>query len=155
MVYYTMHTHIHGALSQQPGSMYSLTPQVCHLITFLTGRVGINQSATGQGQPLELACAQGKGSNAIILSFQCCTITLQHYGLGERGLQLHAEHLLQPEQNRCMLEYLVWRVSCLDQDYISFQFSPDWCFQWTRVGNQPLVSGSWNEFFNCISLLIQ
>ena len=82
---------------------------------------------------IDEAVHTGKGSNSIISMLH---YHLQHYGMGESRLQLHADNCSGQNKNRYVLEYLAWRVlaGLHDEIELSFlvvghtKFSPDWCF---------------------------
>ena len=74
-----------------------------------------------------------KGANTI---FSLLHHFLEHHGLGESHLHLHADNYVGQNKNNTMLHYLMWRVmvGLHRQITLSFlivghtKFAPDWCF---------------------------
>ncbi|XP_067943168.1 uncharacterized protein [Watersipora subatra] len=86
---------------QQPGPIYFKTPRKC-------GLFGVcNESVPQQVNYLiDEASLTTKGANAVISYIHHF---LEHYGLGEKKLILHADNCCGQNKNNFMMFYLAWR----------------------------------------------
>ena len=112
----------------QPGPIYFKTPRKC-------GLFGVHCEAIGQQMNylIDEACSPGKGADCVVSLLHHF---LEHYGLGEKNLYLHADNCSGQNKNSTMMQYLQWRVmtGLNDSITISFlltghtKFTPDRCF---------------------------
>lgn len=112
----------------QPGPIYFLVPRKC-------GIFGVCNEALPQqiNYIIDEGMSSGKGSNMVISLLHHF---LEHYGLGEKGLDLHCDNCSGQNKNKYLLWYLIWRIVLGLHDNITVnfmptghtKFSPDWCF---------------------------
>jgi hypothetical protein len=112
----------------QPGPIYFLTPRKCSVF-------GVNCEAIPRQINFlrDEAADCGKGANTVVSQLD---FFIQHHGLGEKEVFLHANNCTGQNKNNCMLQYLAWRVMTGRHTKIllSFlvvghaKFAPDWCF---------------------------
>ena len=82
---------------------------------------------------IDEASDTGKGANTIVSMLHHF---LEHHGLGESHLHLHADNCVGQNKNNTMLHYLMWRVMVGLHRQITLSFlivghtksAPDWCF---------------------------
>ena len=87
-----------------------------------------------------------------------------HHGFGERNVHLHADNCTGPNNNNCMMQYLVWRTITNRHTNITLsfipaghrKFAPDWCFglfkrryRRTKVGSLLAIAQVVNSSADC------
>ena len=86
----------------QPGPIYFKVPRKC-------GLFGVNCEALLQQMNylIDESVCVGKGADCVISLLHHF---LEHFGLGEKHLHMHADNCSGQNKNSAMLQYLLWRV---------------------------------------------
>lgn len=140
----------------QPGPIYFLTPRKC-------GVFGVCCEALPR--QINFLCDEagncGKGGNTVISQLH---FFLEHHGLGEMKVFLHADNCTGQNKNNTMLQYLAWRVMVGLHTQITLvflvvghtKFAPDWCFglfkrlfRRTEVGSLQAIAQVANNSAKC------
>ena len=112
----------------QPSPIYFLTPWKCGIFG------GCCEAIPRQiNYLIDEASDTGKGANTIVSLLHHF---LEHHGLEESDLHLHADNCVGQNKNNTMLHYLMWRVMVGLHRLITLsflivghtKFAPDWCF---------------------------
>ena len=112
----------------QHGPIYFLVQRRCGLFG-----VHAEGMSTQVNYLVDEAVSTGKGVNSVVSYLHHF---LQHYGIGQKEMHLHADNCAGQNKNSFMMWYLAWRVLSGLHTTISrhfmlaghTMFAPDWCF---------------------------
>lgn len=112
----------------QPGPIYFLTPFKVGLFGIMNDTVKVQHNFV-----IPESCSVAKGANAIVSYLHHY---LEHHGLGEKNLYLHADNCVAQNKNNIVTCYLAWRIINKLHTNITLSFLPvghtkfacDWAF---------------------------
>ncbi|XP_014674791.1 PREDICTED: uncharacterized protein LOC106814923 [Priapulus caudatus] len=135
----------------QPGPMYFLVPRKC-------GIFGVACEAVPQqvNFVIDEAVLISKGANAVISYLD---YFFDHYGFGEKDLELHCDNCSGQNKNNFMLWYLAWRIINGLHRSISLnflvaghtKFAPDWCFGLVKQKYRRTMVSSLDNFVDVVN----